>query len=140
VIAAPILLIAMASSSSTLIKCEQLSPNLAVTDCYERAAAESRARVNKAFAEVLKAAQRADADVAKFEQTEHARIAQPSALVGFLKRSQAAWVEYSNNQCALEGETSRGGSGNDSLSGQCHYRMNLRRLSDLKTALELIQR
>jgi uncharacterized protein YecT (DUF1311 family) len=140
VIAALTLLIAVPSSSSTLSKCEQLSPSAAVTDCYERAAAESRARVNKAFAEVLRSAQRADADVAKFERTEHVRIAGPSALVGFLKASQTAWLKYSHEQCALEGETSRGGSGTASLNAQCHYRMNLRRLSDLKTALELIQR
>jgi uncharacterized protein YecT (DUF1311 family) len=140
VIVAPILLIAVASSSSTLSKCEQLSPNAAVTDCYERAAAESRAKVNKAFAEVLRSAQRADADVAKFERTEHVRIAGRSALVNFLKGSQAAWLKYSNEQCALEGETSRDGSGTGSLNAQCHYRLNVRRLADLKTALELIER
>jgi len=139
-IAFSILLLAAAPSLNQASKCEELSPDAAVIACYERAAANSRDKVDKAFDRVLKSAERADVEVRSFERQSHVTIEPRAGLVSFLRRSQAAWIEYSDKQCGLEGSTSHGGSGTGSLNAECHYRMNLRRLSDLKTALELIQR
>ena len=132
-IAGAFILVAGATQSS-LPECDRMAPHSLVISCFERAAASSRAKVEEAFQRILKAAKKADLNYRRFE----GRV--DVSLQDYLNRSQSAWIEYSDKQCLLEGGTSRGGSGTDDLNARCHYRMNRRRLSDLKTALQLIDR
>src|SRR5687768_11578110 len=85
-----------ADRSGELENCETSVPNATVTSCYEHAAATVRSKVDETFDRVLIGAGKADADFRQFGRSKRAAGRTRPDLVGFLKSSQAAWIEYSN--------------------------------------------
>ena len=118
--------------------CRDLASGAEIYGCEFEAATRARAQVDAEFERVLASAEAADVEYRAVMAEQGADTREGQGLADYLRGSQAAWIEYSDRQCSLEGETSRGGSGTYSLNSLCHYRMNLQRLSELQAALRLI--
>jgi uncharacterized protein YecT (DUF1311 family) len=118
-------------------QCDRASSQAETFSCYFELAATSRAEVQRAFDRSLESAIARDRELKAYP---HARDMPSASLVERLKRSQTAWLQYSDAQCGLEGETSFGGSGTDILNAKCRYRMNSNRLEELEAARQLLER
>ena len=117
--------------------CEQAASGGETLDCYLKAAADSRAKVDLVFAQTLRSATDLDGDFnAYVPSTTKFR----SSLAADLRKSQKAWLRYAHSQCSFEGGTSFGGSGTDILKAQCHYRQYQLRLAELNAVGELLKR
>jgi len=115
-------------SKPTEQQCGGAATRAETLSCYLRAAARSRAEVDRAF----------ERDVQRANALDHA--ASGSSLENGLRASQAEWIRYSNAQCSFEGQSSFGGSGTDILVAACQDRLNSARSSELNSARALLNR
>ena len=74
-----------------------------------------------------------DAEWEEYRRTsEFARELDPTHLEA-LNRSQAAWEDYVDAQCTLEGYTALGGTAEPGYVSMCRDRLNLQRLKELRS-------
>jgi uncharacterized protein YecT (DUF1311 family) len=129
---------ASAPQASALVQapCEEAGTHWELESCVLAAAAKSGAEVDRGFERTLRSAETFDKE---FNASDAARSGSYS-LAASLRTSQAAWLSHAEAQCALEGGTSGGGSGNDILEAECRYRLTAQRLAELAETDRLLNR
>ncbi|MBI5941085.1 MAG: DUF1311 domain-containing protein [Caulobacterales bacterium] len=116
--------------------CASASSQVETLSCFLELAAASSVEVRRAFNQVLQSTSAPDSDF----KGDAPVLGERGSSARHLRGSQVAWLNYSDAQCSFEGGTSNGGSGEDILEAECHYRLNLRRLAELQSAKELLNR
>ncbi|MES2057120.1 MAG: lysozyme inhibitor LprI family protein [Pseudomonadota bacterium] len=134
---APAAVLSPPATTQIVDRCDGAATNAERDGCYLDAARKLRAKVERSFERNLRTAVVLDRKFNAFAKAGHIHR---SSLAVKLKTSQAEWLKYSQSQCSLEGGTSFGGSGTDSLEARCHYRLNALRLSELRATNHLLSR
>ena len=119
-------------------RCDSGASNYGPDHCFLVAVQRTRVELKATFDQLLRIAAAEDKEWNTAARKNPAGGS--SALVKHLQAAQAAWAEYSNSQCAFEGESSHGGSGTSRLDFACHYRLNLHRIAELRAATKLLLR
>lgn len=106
-------------------------------NCLYEQSERSRRRVETALARNRQEAVEKDAAWQEHRRnSDVAPVADPTVLEA-LNRSQAAWEEYAEFQCTLEGYTALGGTARGDYELRCRDRLNLERLEELRSPFTL---
>jgi len=120
-------------------ECDGTSSNLEYTQCFNKLAQEAEANAAKELKKTADLAKLADQEYS-WSRPKSIAPSEEEALANYLKGSQTHWEDYVEKQCELEAETSRGGSGTDTLRAKCHLRLARTRVAELQAAQKMIDR
>jgi uncharacterized protein YecT (DUF1311 family) len=119
-------------------ECADVTPNAAYSECFRQLANAAQDEVTAELAKARELVAVADEEYSNYAPNSPTIASDRTRLTRSLAMSQEDWTRYVANQCELEAEAARGGSGTDTLRQLCLLRLARQRLAELRGAAALI--
>lgn len=119
-------------------ECAETASNAEYRECFRSLARAAQDEVTAELAKARKLVAAADEEYANSAPNSPTIASDRTRLTRHLALSQEHWTGYVTNQCELEAEAARGGSGTDTLRQKCLLRLARQRLAELRGAAALI--